>query len=122
MFLKKRNIISKIKRSDVTDYAALNRVWDVLSEVAERTWDVFSGAEKKALDVLSRVTKNCMGRFVGGGKLMRDVLSWVSKNGMGSFVPGCFVLHSCYIPIPKSNGLLVPEKKRFKFFYHIWAW
>ena len=59
--------------------------------------------------------KNCMGRFLRGGKLMRDVLSGVSKNGMG-----CFVIHSCYIQIPKSNGLLVPEKKRFKSFFTIY--
>ena len=42
--------------------------------------------------------KNCMGCFVRGGKLMQDVLSGVAKNGMACFVPGCFVLHSPWLP------------------------
>ena len=53
---------------------------------------------KNGMGCFVRGDKNCMGCFVRGGKLMRDVLSGVAKNGMGCFVPGCFVLHSTYLP------------------------
>ena len=55
---------------------ALNRVWDVLSGVAEMAWDVLSGAVKMAWDVLSGVTKTAW-----------DVLSGVA-NRCGMFCPG----------------------------------
>ena len=55
----------------------INRVWDVLSAVAEMAWDVLSGAAKMAWDVLSGLTKTEW-----------DVLSRVA-NRCGMFCPGC---------------------------------
>ena len=54
---------------------ALNRVWDVLSGVAEMAWDVLSEEAKMALDVLSGVANQC-GMFCPGcQKMAWDVLS-----------------------------------------------
>ena len=43
--LKNRNIISKIKRSKVTDYAALNESGDLLSDTSTSTPSLRDGDE-----------------------------------------------------------------------------
>ena len=44
MFLKNRHIISKIKRSKVTDYAALNKTLRICDKYQSVCWPI-SGAE-----------------------------------------------------------------------------